>query len=100
MDGSHVKGVAEDKLDALLAAEVGEPVPGEHTLGAHDEVFSVGLDGRQKGIGSALQVPLEQDLAVLIEDAEVEGLGVQVDAGVVAMGLVVESHGPLLTRLG
>ena len=38
VDGLHVQGVAEDEGDALVFAEVGEPVPGEHALAADDQV--------------------------------------------------------------
>ncbi len=40
------------------------------------------------------------DLAVVVEDAEVHGLGVKIDSAVVGMGLGVESHGSLLELVG
>ena len=39
VNGLHVEGVAEDEGDAFAGAEVCEPVPGEHALDGHDEVF-------------------------------------------------------------
>jgi hypothetical protein len=45
MDGLHVQSVTEDELDVLDGAEIGEPVPGIHTLGAHYEVLAIGSDG-------------------------------------------------------
>ena len=93
VDGVHVEGVSEDELDALLMAQVREPVPGEDALDGDDEVVSVGLDGRKKVFWAASHVLVEKDLAVAIENAEVHGLGVKIDAAVVSMSLCVESHG-------
>ena len=39
---------------------------------------------------------VEDDGALLVEDAEVEGSGMEVDAAVVQVLLSIESHGPLL----
>lgn len=97
--GLHIEGMAQDEHNPFSLTEIGESVPGEDTLGADDEVLAVGLDGGQEGLGPALDVLVKDDLAVPIEDVEVEGLGVEIDAAVVAMGLVVESYGPLL-RVG
>ena len=49
MDGSHVEGVPEHESDLFASAEVGEPVPGKHTLAADDEVVTVGSDGLEEG---------------------------------------------------
>ncbi len=93
MDGLHVEGVAEDELDAFPAAQIGEPVPGEDALDGNDEVVAVGGDGFEERLGAAPEILLEQDLAFAVEEAQVHGLGVQIDPAVVLMGLGVESHG-------
>src|SRR4051812_15999265 len=51
VDGFHVEGVAEHDGDLLLLAEVGQPVPGEHALGADDEAIAEGSDGAQEAVG-------------------------------------------------
>ena len=76
VNGLHVEGVTEDELDAFLLAEIGEPVPGEHALDGHDEIFAVGSDGSEEEVWSGLDVPVEEGLAGAVEDAEVHGLGV------------------------
>jgi acetyl-CoA carboxylase biotin carboxyl carrier protein len=98
VDGLHVEGVAEDEGDPFPPAEVREPVPGEDALGGDDEVFAVGRDGGQEGLGTAAQVLVEEDLALAIEDAQVHRLRVEVDPAVVGVALRVESHGSLLKR--
>jgi len=96
VDGLHVEGVAEDKVDALPPAEIGAPVPGEDALGNDDEALAVGRDGGQEGLRAAPQVAVEEDLALPVEDAEVQGPGVQVDPAVVPVGSGVESPGSLV----
>ncbi len=32
VDGFHVEGMAEHKVDALASAQIGEPLPGEDAL--------------------------------------------------------------------
>lgn len=96
----HGEGVAEDELDPLPAAEVGQPVPGEDTLDGDDEALAEGFDGLQERLGCRADVLVEEDSALPVENAEVHGPGVQVDAAVGSVGLRVESHGPLLKGRG
>jgi hypothetical protein len=100
MDGLHIEGMTEDELDLLVAAKVSNPIPGEDALDADDEVVTVGFDRRQKVVWSTPHVLVEKNLPISIENAEVHGLGVQIDPAVVLVGLGVESHGSLLKRLG
>jgi hypothetical protein len=37
--------MAEDELDALFLAKIGEPVPAEETLDGDDQILAVGLEG-------------------------------------------------------
>jgi hypothetical protein len=94
VDGLHVEGVAEDEGDVLLGAEVGEPVPAEDALDADDEVIAIGRDGPEEALGLRAQVAVQEDLAGLVlEDAQVHGASVKVDAAVVSMLASVEAHG-------
>src|SRR5579872_2767230 len=95
VDGLHVQGVSQDEGDVLSLAQVGEPVPGEHALDADDESGAEGCDGAEKALRPAGQVFVEDDESVVVEDADVHGPGVQVDAAVESVGLVVEAHGIL-----
>jgi hypothetical protein len=100
MDGLHVQRVAEHEGDSLARTQVGEPVPGEDALDPDHEVFAVRGHRLQEGLGAAAQVLVQEHLAFAVEEAEVHGLGVQIDSAVVRVAGRVESHGSLLKRLG
>src|SRR6516162_8413856 len=53
-----------------------------HALAGDEEAVAEGSDGAEEGVGVGGQVPGEPDLAVVVEDDDEEGPGVQVDAGV------------------
>src|SRR3990172_1719307 len=93
VDGLRGQGVAEDEGDAFLGAQVGEPVPGEHALSGDDEIFAVRSDDLEERRRRGLRVSMHERVSGGIEDADVQGLGVEIDAAVVTMLTVVESHG-------
>ena len=92
MDHLHVEGVAEDEGDLLVRAQIGEPVPGEHALGADDEPVAKRLDRVEEGGGRGGQVAIEDRLALGVEDVGVQAPGVQIDAAVVYVLGVVGPH--------
>jgi hypothetical protein len=63
----------EHESNAVLRAEVGEPVPAEDALGGDDEVVLIGSDRVQKGARCASDVPVHQDCSLLIGQAQVHG---------------------------
>jgi hypothetical protein len=66
----------------MFAAGVGQPVPAVHALAADGEAVAEGPDGFEEGGGGGRQVAGEALLAVAVEDAEEQGPGVEIDAGV------------------
>jgi hypothetical protein len=82
VDGFHVKSMAEDESNALLGTQVSEPVPGEQALDRHDETLSVWGNGFQEGLRVGFHIAMHKNLAALVEDAEVHGAGMKVDAAV------------------
>jgi hypothetical protein len=92
VDGSHVEGVAENEGNIFFIAEVSEPIPGEHAFYGNDDVFAVWFDSLEEGIGLSVDIFVEQDGSVLIEDTEIHGSGMKVDAAVEFMLLRIESH--------
>src|SRR5262249_1349306 len=82
VDRFHGPGVAEDEGDFLGGAGVGKPVPAVHALAGDDQAVAEGSHGAEKGVGVGGEVFGEPDLAVVVEDDDEEGPGVQVDAGV------------------
>jgi hypothetical protein len=98
VDGLHVQGVAEDEGDVLAGAEVGEPVPGARALGGDGEPVAEGRDGLEEGGRGGGDGVVEDGVAGGVEDADGEGPGVQVDAAIESVLLVVESHHGLRGR--
>lgn len=85
-------GVAQDESDFVQGAQIREPVPGEHAFAPDDEPVAKGLDGREKSVGLGGQVLVEDDVAVGVANAEVHRPGMEIDATVVLVRLVVEAH--------
>src|SRR4030095_10505876 len=96
MNRFHVKCVAENEGNVVLGTKVREPVPGEHALDSNDESVAVGRDRIEKGAGLGRELAMQQRLAGVIEDAEVHGSCVQINAAVKSVRLVVETHHGLL----
>src|SRR5207244_690256 len=74
-------------------AQIGDPVPREHALGCDDQSVAVRRDRLAESVGLSRQVLVKADRAGLVEDAQVHGSGVQIDAAVESVRLVVETHG-------
>ena len=51
VDRLDVQGVAEDEGNALLGAEVGDPVPGEDAFHRYDDILAVRGDRREQMLG-------------------------------------------------
>jgi hypothetical protein len=77
VDRLHVEGVAEDEVELLARAQVGEPVPAEDALGADDQVGAVGLDRADEGVRLAAQPLVKPDRARRVEHAQVERASVK-----------------------
>ena len=71
VDGAHVEGVAKHEGDLLAGAEVGHPVPAEHALDADHEVLAERRQGIEQRRRVGGQIPVEDDLVVLVEHAEI-----------------------------
>ena len=93
MDGLHGEGMPEDKRDACVGTEVGEPVPGEQTFDRDDQsLLDTGQWLSERSRGRSVMLRCTHDLAALVEDADVHGPRVQVDAAVKWVLRRVKSH--------
>ena len=81
-----------DEGNPLPLTQVGEPVPGEHALGGHDDILAVRSDDLEERFWGGAEVPVDLNVSRLVEDTDVEGSGVEIDTAVVEMLLGVESH--------
>jgi hypothetical protein len=84
--------VAEDEGDALVFAQVGEPVPAEDALAADDEVAAEGLERLENGLRPARKIAVQGDLTRVVEHTEVESAAVEIDAAGERVGPGVKSH--------
>jgi hypothetical protein len=66
----------------LLRTEISQPVPGEDTFAADDHILPVGCNGLEKGFGGCLHSPVDKNLRIPIQNTDVHGPGVQVNATV------------------
>ena len=79
--------------DAFSGAHIGEPIPGEHALGRHDEVVSrYGATVYEQGLRCRWHSAMHEHLAGGVEHAHIHRLHVQIDPAIVLVLVVVESH--------
>jgi hypothetical protein len=98
VDRLHVESVAEDESEALFFAQVGYPVPAKEAFDGNAQILPVRPEGFDQLGAVAGELAVDEDLADLIEDAEVEAASVQINPTVVLVLLGVESHRGLLSR--
>jgi hypothetical protein len=65
----------KDKRHTFTGAEVSKPIPGEDTVDADVQSGPVRCDGFEKRFWASRHVPVHQNLAILVQDAEVHGAG-------------------------
>lgn len=70
MDGLHGEGMSQDEGNVLLRTEIGEPIPGEDTFDGHDEPLTIGGNGLEERFRSGLHVAVQQDFAIVAQDAD------------------------------
>ncbi len=92
VDGLHIEGMTEDKRDTMFRTEVGKLVPGKHAFGRQDDLFPVGGDRLEQRLWGGGHIPVHQCFSSLVEDTDVHGTGVEIDAAVKRVLLGVESH--------
>ncbi len=92
VDSLHVEGMTQDERNLFFGAEISEPVPDEHALHGHDNVFSIGFDGLEECLWRGFPVPMQGCFTFLIQDTNVHGSGMKVDSAIILVLFGVESH--------
>ena len=82
MDGLHRARVPEDNRDPVLRTQGSEPVPGAEAFDSHASLFPGGRDGLEQRLGTGLHVPVQPELARLVQDTDVHAAGVEVHTAV------------------
>jgi len=96
VDGAHVEGVTENEGEVFSGAQIADPVPGEHALHGNGHVRAKGVEDPQEGLWRSWDLPVEAHLTGVVEDADIETPGMEIDAAVEVMLSQVETHGLLL----
>jgi hypothetical protein len=91
MDRFHREGMSHDDGKAFVGTEIGQPIPSEETLDRHHQAVTLGRDGREKWCWAGGHVAVQHDLPILLEDADLHGAGMPVDATVQLVLRGVES---------
>jgi hypothetical protein len=76
--GLHGEGVPQYEGEACCGTQVGAPVPGEGTLDGHHQAVPIGRNSLEKRCRRGLHVAVEQHFAVVVQETDVHGAGVQV----------------------
>ena len=92
MNRHHVDGMSKNKRDSFHLTEISQPMPGEDALDTHHDVFPIGCDQFQEPIRLCRNILMEEDLPLIVQDADVHHFGMQVDSAVVLVRSVVNSH--------
>src|SRR5207253_800022 len=80
MDGFQGKRGSKDTRQAFEGTQIGQPVPREEAIDTDDQILPRGRNSLEQGVWPRGHMPGHQDLAILVQDAEVHGAGMQVNA--------------------
>jgi hypothetical protein len=75
MKGLHIESMTQDKGNAFLTTEVGQPLPGEPAFDSNDHIVPIGCDDPQKRFGGGGQILMDEFRTALIQDTDVHRLG-------------------------
>jgi hypothetical protein len=84
--------MAEDKRQSCVDTPVGEPVPGQEALHGDAAIRPRGGHNLHKRLRAGLQSAVDQKLAGMVQDTDVQGAGMEVDATVKWVLLGIEAH--------
>src|SRR5260370_38416778 len=84
-----VKRSDRNEGNAGVGLGVGEPVPGGHTFDGDSEPITVGRDGVEERTAVGGIIAVQDGLTAGVEDAQVHAPGVQIDAAVESVRLLI-----------
>jgi hypothetical protein len=85
--------MAQYKWDAVLMAQVRNPIPGKHTLDSNNDFRQKGEYELKEYLGIGFDIFVQNDFTQIIKDTNIHLSCVQIDSAVVLVLLGVESHG-------
>ena len=72
VDRLHIEGMAQHEGQALPGAQIRDPVPGEHALHGDHQIFPEGGDHGEEGVRFGSEIFVDEDHALLVENADVD----------------------------
>jgi len=90
-DGFHVESVTQDERDPFPNTPISNPIPGRHILHSDNDIPWVGFNQFQKSPRLGTEVPMNEDIALLVKDTDKHPPCMRVDSGVIFMPIGVES---------
>ena len=91
VDGLHVEGVPEDKGQVLSSPQVSMPVPLEDTFDSDDHIIPIGCNSLEQHLRACWHLPMHLDHAVVVQNTDRYGPGMQIDAAVKLVLVGIES---------
>jgi hypothetical protein len=92
VDGFHIERVAQNEANLVFPAKISDPVPGEHAFNADDQIIPVGFNQLHENLGVGFDVLVDKDVSLLVQYADIQAAGMQIDTAVMFMCLSVEFH--------
>src|SRR5262252_9692208 len=80
MDRLHIEGMAQHKRHPLTGTKVSEPRPGNNALASHDEIIPRRGNSLAKRVWVRWAVAMQQALAMVVQNTDVHGAGMQLNA--------------------
>ena len=81
-DGLQRQGMAEDNRPSCVGPQVSEPGPRNETRHGDHESLPLGGHRLQKRLWACVPIAVDQNRASLVQETDVQGAGMQVDAAV------------------
>jgi hypothetical protein len=85
VNGVHSARVSQDTGHIFVSAAIGEPIPGEETFNGYDKAVAVGSNGLEKRFRSGLHMAVDEHLAIVTHETDVQASGMYIDPTVTLM---------------
>ena len=84
--------MTENESNALVFTEISDPVPAVHAFGADDQIVQARFDQMKQRFWFGWNLFMQKGFALLIQDADIQATGMQINSTVVTMSAIVKVH--------
>jgi len=84
--------MTENERNFMLVAEISHPVPAEYAFNTYDDIVDVGKYELEKQFRVCVDVFVNFHFSLLVQDTDVHFPGMQIDAAVILVLLIIKSH--------